>query len=269
MYRRAGFARYARQPFVSSLRPSAPPLRLSSSGLELPSSLGIVLDRVRGCFDETDRSGVGRRYASTAQDPNYSPASELHNDGRASSGPERPRIRANLFQLRPYQEQCVNAVLSELSSGQFTRLGVSAPTGSGKTAMFTSLIASVPPRRHPVTGQEARQVLVVVNSIQLATQTAEAIQRAYPDMVRDSPRTMSLLKAYLTIQRTSSRADRRSRTGQEQREWNGRRDCRHLPSQSLSTWMVSIARRFLSLTRSDRSLDTRVQLLLAAREVSS
>lgn len=96
------------------------------------------------------------------------------------------RIRANLFNLRPYQQACVDAVLSELNSGQSTRLGVSAPTGSGKTAIFTTLIGQIPPRRHPLQGHEARQVLVVVNSIQLATQTAEAIQRAYPDWVRFS-----------------------------------------------------------------------------------
>jgi hypothetical protein len=102
----------------------------------------------------------------------------------------RRRIRANLFTLRPYQQACVDAVLSELDRGDFTRLGVSAPTGSGKTAIFTSLIGQIPPRRHPGLlegghGQvEARQVLVVVNSIQLASQTAEAIQRAYPDWVR-------------------------------------------------------------------------------------
>ncbi|KAG0661148.1 hypothetical protein C6P46_004102 [Rhodotorula mucilaginosa] len=99
----------------------------------------------------------------------------------------RRRIRANLFTLRPYQQACVDAVLSEVDRGDFTRLGVSAPTGSGKTAIFTSLIGQIPPRRHPGLlegghGQvEARQVLVVVNSIQLASQTAEAIQRAYPD----------------------------------------------------------------------------------------
>ena len=109
----------------------------------------------------------------------------------AATGTERPRrIRAKLFNLRPYQRACVDAVLSELDKGEFTRLGVSAPTGSGKTAIFTSLIGQIPPRRHPGLlegglGQvEARQVLVVVNSIQLANQTAEAIQRAYPDWVR-------------------------------------------------------------------------------------
>lgn len=114
---------------------------------------------------------------------------------------ERPRrIRANLFNLRPYQRACVDAVLSELDKGEFTRLGVSAPTGSGKTAIFTSLIGQIPPRRHPTLleggQQEARQVLVVVNSIQLATQTAEAIQRAYPDWVRVP--ALPLNRAFIT-----------------------------------------------------------------------
>ncbi|GAA5876947.1 hypothetical protein JCM3774_000548 [Rhodotorula dairenensis] len=119
--------------------------------------------------------------AVTAHD--RSPASDASPPNR-----NRNRIRAELFKLRPYQQQCVDAVLAELDRGQYTRLGVSAPTGSGKTAMFTSLIARIPPRRHPASTTpmdptpEARQVLVVVNSIQLAIQTAGAIQRAYPDM---------------------------------------------------------------------------------------
>lgn len=42
------------------------------------------------------------------------------------------------FTLRPYQVECINAVLSELGRGEFTRLGVSAPTGEssrGRAAM--------------------------------------------------------------------------------------------------------------------------------------
>ncbi len=125
--------------------------------------------------------------------------------------PTRNRIRANLFQLRPYQQACIDAVLSELEQGEFTRLGVSAPTGSGKTAIFTSLIGQIPPRRHPLqSGQEARQVLVVVNSIQLASQTAEAIQRAYPDSVR-SPLPPTKLPHRLTVIPPFCRLSRSSR----------------------------------------------------------
>ncbi|KAK4331841.1 putative ATP-dependent helicase IRC3 [Rhodotorula toruloides] len=110
------------------------------------------------------------------------PSSPPPNTPRSSrdSKPQR-----NLFNLRPYQQECVNSVLDELKKGEYSRLGVSSPTGSGKTAMFTNLISLIPPRIHPVTGERADQVLVIVNSIQLATQTGGAIRRAYPDLVVD------------------------------------------------------------------------------------
>lgn len=57
------------------------------------------------------------------------------------------------------------------------------PAGSGKTAIFTSLISHLPPLVHPTTGELATRVLVIVNSIQLAAQTASAVQRAYPELV--------------------------------------------------------------------------------------
>jgi ATP-dependent helicase IRC3 len=44
--------------------------------------------------------------------------------------------------LRPYQHAAVAACLDALSSGLF-RIGVSSPTGSGKTTMFMSLIPRV------------------------------------------------------------------------------------------------------------------------------
>lgn len=54
--------------------------------------------------------------------------------------------------------------------------------GSGKTAIFTSLIRYLPPLVHPRTGECANRVLVIVSSIQLATQTAEVVRRTYPGM---------------------------------------------------------------------------------------
>ncbi|GAA5871216.1 hypothetical protein JCM1840_000149 [Sporobolomyces johnsonii] len=85
--------------------------------------------------------------------------------------------------LRPYQVECITAVLSELRRGEFTRLGVSAPTGSGKTAMFTSLVHHLPPRIHPVTKEHATRVLIIVSSIQLAQQTAAVVQRSWPNLL--------------------------------------------------------------------------------------
>jgi ATP-dependent helicase IRC3 len=42
-------------------------------------------------------------------------------------------------ELRPYQKGAVEACLKALDEGM-TRIGVSAPTGSGKTLIFVSLI---------------------------------------------------------------------------------------------------------------------------------
>ncbi|GJN91895.1 hypothetical protein Rhopal_004920-T1 [Rhodotorula paludigena] len=95
--------------------------------------------------------------------------------------PRAAQARSDL-KLRPYQVDCVRAVLEELERGEYSRLGVSAPTGSGKTAIFTSLISHLPPLVHPTTGELATRVLIIVNSIQLAAQTASAVQRAYPDL---------------------------------------------------------------------------------------
>jgi len=91
--------------------------------------------------------------------------------------------------LRDYQLECVQECLRTLGSGEATRIGVSSPTGSGKTTMFSALL-SVLPERQARTGlggltdefKEANQVLVIVSSIALATQTARAISAAHPHL---------------------------------------------------------------------------------------
>ncbi|KAK0554004.1 putative ATP-dependent helicase IRC3 [Tilletia horrida] len=85
--------------------------------------------------------------------------------------------------LRDYQAECVQECLRTLASGQASRIGVSSPTGSGKTTMFSALLSALPNRR--VAGSATRQgtqVLVVVSSIALATQTARAISHAFPQL---------------------------------------------------------------------------------------
>ncbi|GAA5990112.1 hypothetical protein JCM11641_007071 [Rhodosporidiobolus odoratus] len=101
------------------------------------------------------------------------------------AGSEAALPRPVGIKLRPYQTECIRAVLDELERGQHQRLGVSAPTGSGKTAIFTSLIRYLPPLIHPTTGEHATRVLIIVNSIQLATQTAEVVKRTYPGLSVD------------------------------------------------------------------------------------
>ncbi|KAK0541397.1 putative ATP-dependent helicase IRC3 [Tilletia horrida] len=87
--------------------------------------------------------------------------------------------------LRDYQVECVQECLRTLASGQATRIGVSSPTGSGKTTMFSALLAALPNRPTRTDAEEtkgANQILVIVSSIALATQTARAIIKAHPTL---------------------------------------------------------------------------------------
>lgn len=64
-----------------------------------------------------------------------------------------------------------------LDSG-VTRIGVSLPTGSGKTTVFISLLSLIQP---PADNPNARRSLVIVNSIELARQTAAQTHKMFPD----------------------------------------------------------------------------------------
>ncbi|CAO1631835.1 unnamed protein product [Sympodiomycopsis kandeliae] len=86
------------------------------------------------------------------------------------------------IQLRPYQERAVTECLNAINSG-ITRIGVSAPTGSGKTTMFTELIGRLPSRPHHSGHKDGNNVLIIVNSIELAVQAATAVSRAYPHLL--------------------------------------------------------------------------------------
>lgn len=79
--------------------------------------------------------------------------------------------------LRPYQEQCLDACVDALEAG-LTRLGVSLPTGSGKTTVFVSLLSRLSP---PATNKNATRSLIIVNSIELARQSAGQVSRLFPD----------------------------------------------------------------------------------------
>lgn len=81
--------------------------------------------------------------------------------------------------LRPYQESCLDACTAALDSGA-TRIGVSLPTGSGKTTVFISLLSRIlPPAKNP----KATRSLIVVNSIELARQSAAQAEALFPDWV--------------------------------------------------------------------------------------
>ena len=73
--------------------------------------------------------------------------------------------------LRPYQEECISACLKALSMG-ISRMGVSMPTGAGKTTVFVSLLDRIQPT---AARPEATKSLIIVNTIELAKQAAERV----------------------------------------------------------------------------------------------
>ena len=79
--------------------------------------------------------------------------------------------------LRPYQESCLEACVDALRNGS-TRIGVSLPTGSGKTTVFISLLSRLGPPAH---SPHATRSLVIVNSVELAQQTADQARRLFPE----------------------------------------------------------------------------------------
>lgn len=83
---------------------------------------------------------------------------------------------ANTVHLRPYQEECLVAIQEALDRG-VGRVGVSLPTGSGKTTIFGELLERIRPP-----SQTRRRVLILVSSVQLATQTAQYISKRFPGL---------------------------------------------------------------------------------------
>ncbi|KAG6912005.1 hypothetical protein DXG01_000253 [Tephrocybe rancida] len=91
---------------------------------------------------------------------------------RLSSSSSRPVP----LTLRPYQEHCLDACLDALAAG-VTRIGVSLPTGSGKTTVFISLLSRISP---PTSNPTARRSIIIVNSIELARQSANQVALLFP-----------------------------------------------------------------------------------------
>lgn len=78
--------------------------------------------------------------------------------------------------LRPYQEHCLDACVEALFSG-VSRIGVSLPTGAGKTTVFISLLSRIP---SPLSNPAASRSLIIVNSIELARQSANQVSNLFP-----------------------------------------------------------------------------------------
>ena len=92
----------------------------------------------------------------------------------APPGPPPTVVAPPKIQLREYQEECIQAVLSYLHAGH-KRLGVSLATGSGKTVIFTHLIDRI-----PALG-DATQTLILAHRRELVEQAARHCTLAYPD----------------------------------------------------------------------------------------
>jgi ATP-dependent helicase IRC3 len=98
---------------------------------------------------------------------------------RQYSSLEARHTEEKSIQLRPYQETCLKSCLSALSSPDLSRIGVSLPTGAGKTTVFVSLISKLePPREYP----HASRALIIVNSVELARQAAAQVEAICPGL---------------------------------------------------------------------------------------
>ncbi|KAM3423315.1 hypothetical protein BST61_g754 [Cercospora zeina] len=117
--------------------------------------------------------------------PQYS----RHVPRQFSRTPPRPTTWARYFastssrwdtqiqkvQLRPYQEESIQSVLEYIKRGE-KRLAISLATGSGKTVIFSHLIAQVP---SPI--PDATQTLILAHRRELVEQAARHCQNLYPD----------------------------------------------------------------------------------------
>ncbi|KAK0245542.1 P-loop containing nucleoside triphosphate hydrolase protein [Armillaria nabsnona] len=88
--------------------------------------------------------------------------------------PWHHRRHSTAITLRPYQQQCIDECVDALATGA-SRIGVSLPTGSGKTTVFISLLS-----RLPQINKHGKRALIIVNSVELARQSAEQVVRLFP-----------------------------------------------------------------------------------------
>lgn len=85
-------------------------------------------------------------------------------------------VHTSALRLRPYQEICLESCINALNEGT-TKIGVSLPTGAGKTVVFVSLLERL---QTLLQNPQATRSLVIVNSVELARQAAEQAHKFFP-----------------------------------------------------------------------------------------
>jgi superfamily II DNA or RNA helicase len=86
-------------------------------------------------------------------------------------------LPSNVFTLRDYQEECLQACLNAFHRDNVKRQAVSLPVGSGKTMIFSNLISRLPPPT-----QIATKTLVLAHREELLEQACRMIDRANPGL---------------------------------------------------------------------------------------
>lgn len=114
---------------------------------------------------------TGRRHLATPTSTPTPLLEDLRSTGQLT----------NKVVLRPYQQEAVEKCQAALARG-LTRIGVSSPTGSGKTTMFMHLIPPLADVQPPIQRRGTRgQTLIVVGSVELALQAENAAKRILGD----------------------------------------------------------------------------------------
>ncbi|WWC60064.1 uncharacterized protein I303_102627 [Kwoniella dejecticola CBS 10117] len=139
-------------------------------------------------YIRTGLNGVSRSFSLT-RPLKQSSVSKIEEAGDSEHVIPRPEESTGI-KLRPYQAHAIQACLEALSSG-LRRIGVSSPTGSGKTTMFMHLIPLIAENNtlstanapsgdagKAVPGARSRgKTLIVVGSVELANQSELAAKR--------------------------------------------------------------------------------------------
>jgi superfamily II DNA or RNA helicase len=107
------------------------------------------------------------------QSPPSSPTNQHSNDADVDPSLDEPFSP----ELREYQQKAVDAFMEARGRG-LTRIGLSAPTGAGKTIVFAAII------KQELNKYYRQKALVVVNSEELAEQANEKILDEFEERVQ-------------------------------------------------------------------------------------